>query len=429
MNGCNASQSITLVEPSAIALTAGVGSQVLCFGTATGTTTANATGGVAPIAYSWNTTPAQTSPNAAGLSVGTWTVTATDANGCTAQQHVTITEPLAALTANVSAQTNVLCHGNNTGSATANASGGTTPYQYAWNTSPAQATATAGNLFAGTYTCTITDANGCSTSVDATITEPAAALSASIASTVDVLCFGNSTGSAMVDAIGGTAPYLYNWNSTPVQINATAIGLPGGNFTCTVTDANGCAANASVQIAQPVAALNASISGQTNVACGGNTGSAAVNANGGALPYTYSWNTTPAQANATATNLSAGTWTCTITDANGCTTTVDATITAPAGSLSASLSASTDVDCFGSATGSATVSASLGTAPYTYFWNSSPAQSNAMATGLAASTYLCTITDANGCAALVSATIAQPAQALSAGIASQSGVSLSLIHI
>ncbi|MBK9077114.1 MAG: choice-of-anchor L domain-containing protein [Flavobacteriales bacterium] len=423
VNGCNASQSITLVEPSAIALTAGVGSQVLCFGTATGTTTANATGGVAPIAYSWNTTPAQTSPNAAGLSVGTWTVTATDANGCTAQQHVTITEPLAALTANVSAQTNVLCHGNNTGSATANASGGTTPYQYAWNTSPAQATATAGNLFAGTYTCTITDANGCSTSVDATITEPAAALSASIASTVDVLCFGNSTGSAMVDAIGGTAPYLYNWNSTPVQINATAIGLPGGNFTCTVTDANGCAANASVQIAQPVAALNASISGQTNVACGGNTGSAAVNANGGALPYTYSWNTAPAQANATATNLSAGTWTCTITDANGCTTTVDATITAPAGSLSASLSASTDVDCFGSATGSATVSASLGTAPYTYFWNSSPAQSNAMATGLAASTYLCTITDANGCAALVSATIAQPAQALSAGIASQSGVS------
>ncbi|MBK8339691.1 MAG: SprB repeat-containing protein [Flavobacteriales bacterium] len=62
-------------------------------------------------------------------------MTATDANGCTAQQNVVIIQPLAALTASVSAQTNVLCHGNSTGSATANASGGTGPYQYAWNTS------------------------------------------------------------------------------------------------------------------------------------------------------------------------------------------------------------------------------------------------------------------------------------------------------
>jgi len=72
-------------------------------------------------------------------------------------------------------------------------------------------------LTAGSYTCTITDANGCSTSANVTITQPAATLSASISAQTNVLCFGNSTGSATVSVSGGTAPYSYSWNSTPVQ--------------------------------------------------------------------------------------------------------------------------------------------------------------------------------------------------------------------
>ncbi|MBK8339689.1 MAG: SprB repeat-containing protein [Flavobacteriales bacterium] len=357
------------------------------------------------------------------MGAGTYTCTITDASGCTTTTSATITAPAGSLAASITGIIDVLCFGNSTGSAAVDISGGTIPYGISWNTSPVQSTATATNLLAGVWTCTIVDANGCSAQVTAAIAQPSAVLSAAISAHSDVACFGNATGDATVDVTGGTAPYGINWNTAPVQSANAAANLPSGTYTVTITDANGCAANASVQIAQPVAALNASISGQTNVACGGNTGSAAVNANGGALPYTYSWNTAPAQTTATATNLGAGTWTCTITDANGCTTAVDATITAPAGSLSASLIASTDVDCFGYATGSATVTATLGTAPYSYVWNSTPAQNIATATGLGAGNYLCTITDANGCSALVGATIVQPAQALSAGIASQSGVS------
>ena len=417
-NGCTTTQAVIITQP-ATAISASLFAQtdVLCRGNTTGSATASASGGVGPYSYSWNTVPVQNAATASGLAAGSYTCSVADVNGCSTTVNVTITQPAASLSASISASTNVLCFGNNTGSATVNASGGTAPYTYNWNSAPVQTGATMSNVPAGNYTCTVTDANGCSTTANTTITQPAAALNASVSAQTNVLCFGNSSGSATVSPSGGTAPYGYSWTSVPVQTTATASNLPAGSYTCTITDNHGCSIVRLVTITQPAAALSASISAQTNVLCFGNsTGSATVNANGGTGAYGYAWNTIPVQSTATANNLPAGTWTCTITDANGCSTTSSATITQPASGLSASTSAQANVLCFGSATGSATALAAGGTGAYSYSWNTIPVQSSAVATGLVAGTYTCTVTDANGCTATTTATITQPAAALSATV-------------
>ncbi|MBL8010381.1 MAG: SprB repeat-containing protein, partial [Flavobacteriales bacterium] len=422
-NGCSTNASITITSPSALVATVPTTVDVLCHGGVTGAATATVSGGVAPHQFMWNTTPAQLTPAASGLATGTWTVTVTDANGCTTQVDATIDEPTIDLSATIAGSSDVGCTGGSTGSATVSAIGGTAPYTYSWNTTPAQTTATATGLAAGTWTCTVTDDHGCTFSVAAPIDEPAAALNA-IASQVNaVSCHGGNTGSATVNVTGGTGPYTYSWNTTPVQNTQTALALTAGTWTCTVTDANGCSTTANVLVGQPASPLTAAVTGTTDVACAGNTGSASAAASGGTAPYTYSWDTSPVQTGATASGLGAGTWTCTITDANGCTTSVSASIAAPPGALAAALIATTDVGCFGQSTGSAEVVASLGTAPYAYTWNTTPAQNTPQATGLAAGNYLCTVVDANGCSTLVSATIGAPAASLTASIVSTEGVS------
>jgi len=413
-NGCSTAQVVNILQPAA-ALASSITAQTnaSCFGASNGSATVQASGGTGPYAYSWNSAPVQTNATTNNLAAGAYICTITDANGCTTTQNVNITQPAAALSSSISAQTNVSCFGNNSGSATVSANGGTAPYTYSWNTAPVQSGATASGLIAGTWTCTISDANGCTTTRNVTITQPAAALSSSIGAQNNVSCFGNSTGNATVNASGGTAPYGFVWNTTPAQTGASANNLPAGTWTCTITDANGCIATRNVTITQPAAALSSSISAQTNVSCfGNNTGSATASVNGGTAPYSYSWNTTPVQLSANASNLPAGTWTCTITDANGCTTTSSATITQPASALSSSIASQTNVGCFGSNTGSATVDASGGTAPYSYAWNTAPAQSGASASNLPAGTWTCTITDSNGCTTTRNVTITQPAAAL-----------------
>lgn len=423
-NGCATVHSVTITGPSA-ALSTSVDTQanVNCYGGNTGSASISANGGTAPYSYAWNTVPAQNSAVAISLPAGTWTCTVTDANGCTAAQNVTITQPASALTSTTSAQTNVNCSGGNTGAATLAVSGGTSPYSYTWNTSPVQTTSTASSLGAGTWTCTINDARGCSISHQVTITQPAAPLSTGISAQTNPGCHGGNNGGATVDVSGGTAPYTYTWNTSPVQNSASATNLTAGTWTCTVVDARSCTTTQNVTITQPAAALSTSIASQTPVNChGGNTGTASINVTGGTAPYSYAWNTSPAQTGPMASGLTAGTWTCTVTDANGCSTARSVTITQPAAALAASLSAQTDVFCFGANNGSATVSITGGTAPYTYAWNTAPTQSTATANNLAAGTWTCTITDARGCTTSQAVTITQPAAALAASIVAQSNV-------
>ena len=413
-NGCTATQIFTISEPAVLVASPISQTNIACNGGATGSATVSATGGTGAYTYSWS--PAGgTADTANGLTAGTYTVTVTDANGCTATQIFTISEPTI-LVASAGVQNNVSCNGGSNGSATVSVTGGTAGYAYSW--APSGGTAdTANGLSAGTYTTTVTDANGCTATQSFTITEPAA-LVASASAQINVSCNGGSNGSATVSGTGGTGAYTYLWSPSGGTAD-TANGLSAGTYTVTVTDANSCQTTQSFTITEP-AALVASASAQTNVSCnGGSNGSATVNATGGTAGYTYSW--APAGGTAdTATGLSAGTYTVTITDANGCTATQSFTIAEPA-VLVASPISQTNIACNGGATGSATVMATGGTGTYTYSWSPSGGTADT-ANGLSAGTYTATVTDANDCTATQTFTITEPT-AIITSVSSQTNVS------
>ena len=397
---------IEISQPSGISASISYPSNISCAGSAAGSATVTATGGIGTLTYSWNTNPIQTTATATGLTVGNYTVTITDANNCSIQKLAIITEPNG-ITASISSQTNVLCFGNNTGSATVSATGGTGALTYSWDTIPLQTTATATGLVAGTYNVTITDANGCSKMLTVLITQPSAGLTAMISNSTNVSCFGGNNGNATVIASGGTSPYSYSWNTNPIQTSATATGLTAGSYNVIVTDSNGCSISSPITITEP-AGMSATITAQTDVFCSGNsTGSATVTATGGTAPYSYSWNTTPVQTSATATNLAIGTYTATITDTNGCTTTTQATITEPNG-IVISIASQTNVNCYGNNTGAVSVLASGGTGILLYSWDTIPVQTSLNATGLIAGTYHLTVTDANNCTKVQTVNITQP---------------------
>src|SRR5207244_2136601 len=247
-------------------------------------------------------------------------------------------------------------------------SGGTSPYTYAIDGVTFGNSGTFSNLAAGSYTITVKDANGCATTQPVTITQPASALSSSISSQTKVAWLGNSTGSVTVAGSGGTSPYTYTIDGTTFGASGTFSSLAAGSYTITVKDANGCATTQPVTITQPAAALSSSISSQTNVACfGGSTGSVIVAGAGGTSPYTFSKDGVNFGASGTFSNLAAGSYTITVKDANGCSTTQPVTITEPASALSSSISSQTNVACFGNSTGSVTVAGSGRTSPYSYY--------------------------------------------------------------
>jgi large repetitive protein len=421
-NNCAYSDQITLTEPTLLVASINNSTNVLCHGQSTGSATALAQGGVGPYTYQWNSSPVQLGATAQNLPAGTYTVTITDANGCTDTESVTITQPNAPLSTSTS-QVNVLCFGNATGSATVVVNGGTPGHQYSWNTNPVQTTATASGLTAGVYQVLVTDNNGCTITASVTITQPVAPLSLSISNTTNVGCFGENTGIVAVQATGGTPGYSYSWNTNPVQTGPVATGLTAGTYTVSVTDNNNCTTSIQVTVNQPAAPLSIALQSQTNVLCfGQSTGAATVVANGGTSGYSYSWNTSPPTVGATLANAPAGTYTVTATDANNCTAQFTLSITQPATPLQASITSVQPVLCFGQATGSATVTASGGTPGYTYLWNDPAAQTTATATGLAAGNYSVIVTDNNGCSGVVNVTITQPQSILSGTIVSQTNV-------
>ncbi|MFB0903386.1 MAG: hypothetical protein QMB11_03310, partial [Nonlabens sp.] len=397
---------IAITQPSGITASISTPTNVSCAGSATGSATVTASGGIGNLTYSWNTSPIQTMATATALTAGTYTVTITDANNCSIQKQAVITEPNGIVTS-IASQTNVLCFGNNTGSATVSASGGSGILNYSWNTVPVQSIATATGLTAGNYNVTVTDANGCSKVQSVLITQPSAALNSVISSSTNVSCFGGNDGSATVSVSGGTSPYSYSWNTSPIQTLATATGLKAGNYNVTVTDANGCGISSPITITEP-AGMSAIITAQTDVFCSGNsTGSATVTATGGTAPFTYSWNTTPVQTSNVAINLAIGTYTVTVTDSKACSTSTQAIITEPNGIVTA-IASQTNVDCFGNNTGAVSVLASGGTGTLTYSWDTVPVQTSLNATGLIAGTYHLTVTDANNCAKVQTVNITQP---------------------
>jgi len=380
--GCTATASVTITQPAAINI--GMASTPTSCGGNTGTVTATPSGGTGAYTYAWAPI-GTTSATATGLSTGTYSVTVNDANGCAATASVAVTNPGITVTTN-----NIInepCNGSAAGAATANPAGGTAPYTYAWATSGGVGI-TASGLTAGTYTVTLTDNNGCVATATATITEPLG-LNINMAGT-QATC-GSSNGTATATPSGGTGAYTYMWSPIGTT-GATATGLSAGTYTVSVNDANGCTSTASVQVTNPGnLAVNTNV---TNVACNGSaTGSSTANPSGGTAPYTYVW-APSGGTGITASGLSAGTYTVTLTDNGGCITTASATITQPAALSIAqgSLPASSGSNC----DGTAWVTVSGGTSAYTYAWNPGGAITDTIK-NVCNGNFCCIVTDHNGC--------------------------------
>jgi gliding motility-associated-like protein len=382
---------------------------VACFGGTNGTATAIPAGGSGVYAYSWNTVPVQTTITATGLTAGTYIVTITDGNNCTATGSVTITEPTTTLSGSIVSQTNVSIPGGNDGSVVVSGSGGTPPYQYKLGSGVYQATGTFSSLSAVSYTVAVQDNNLCTFNVIVNITEPAATLSGSVASQTNVACFGTSTGSVIVNGAGGVPPYEYTLNGGTYQVSDTFGSLAAGTYTITIRDAVSSTFNVSVTITQSASSVGGTITSQTNVLCFGiNTGSVTVAGSGGIPPYQYKLGGGSYQASGIFSTLAAGSYSVTVQDANLCTFDVSVTVTQPPTGLSGSIASQTNVSCSLSTDGSLTITGSGGILPYMYSLNVGTFQVSGIFNNLAGGNYAITVQDANLCTAAVTATIIEP---------------------
>jgi gliding motility-associated-like protein len=398
--GCTATAIANITSTGGPTLTTVSQASVTCFGASTGTATVAGSGGTSPFTYTWS--PGNLSgASQTSLAAGTYTINLMDANSCAGSGTLVIAQPTSSLSAVISATTGAGC-GASTGGATVTASGGTPSYTYAWVPSGGT-TAGVSNLGAGNNTVVVIDANSCTVSAVANITT-AGGPTLSVTSQTNVNCFGASTGSATINATGGTAPITYTWS--PGNLSGTSqTGLAAGTYTINALDGNSCASSTTVLITQPTASLTGVISNSTAPGCGSSTGGASVTASGGTPTYSYSWSpnggTTPS-----VSNLSSGNSTVTITDSKGCTQSVVVSLASVSGPT-LSVVSQTSVSCLGASTGAATVTAAGGTGPYTYTW--SPGNLiGASQSSLAAGVYTVTVRDVNLCSGTGTISITQP---------------------
>lgn len=320
----------------------------------------------------------------------TYSVIYTDiSSGCTNSATTTVTvNPVPTLT--ISALSNVLCKGGSTGAATVSVTSGPSPFTYSWNPT-SQATAAAVGLSANIYTATVTDGNGCSSIITATITEPPQLL-AFIPSTTNIICFGGQTGSAMASQLGGTAPYFYSWSDPLSQTTPTAVNLSAGTYSVVITDNNGCSAQKVTTLTE-APAITTTLTVLSSPRCYGDaTGSISLGLTNGTAPYTYLWSP-GSYSTANISGLTANNYSVSVVDQNGCTAESSISINEPP-QLTITLTSTPD-HCQ-SGDGTATITPGGGNPGYTYNWNPT-GQSTIIATGLSANTYTATLTDNNGC--------------------------------
>ncbi len=387
-DGCK--DSITKPVTTDAAITPSITPTPATCGNSNGALNASATGGNGVYTYSWNTN--QTGALQTGLPADNYTLTVTDGTGCTSSAVGIVNSSGSAGTAAIQPPVNITCAGLTNGSATVNITGGTGTYTYVWSNGVTTMTSqsvsssnTATGLAAGTWTVSVTDASGCKTTSNASITAPAPILA--VPGSTPETC-GNNNGSVNVTASGGTGTLNYLWSG--LQNTQTVNGLGVGTYSVTVTDANSCTSSVVAAVTGPTKlTLSATgLSAKCNGAC---DGQAVVIPAGGTSPVLALWSN--GGTNLAISGLCSGTFSVTLTDINGCQKDTSFLVPQPT-ALSENLS-STATNCSQSVGTATVLSTTGGTGTYTYSWSNGA--TTRTATGLPAGEAVVTITDANGC--------------------------------
>ncbi len=367
-----------------------------CYGANNGEIVVSAIVGQAPYQFAWSNgliiSSSAGTEAISGIGGGIYSVTITDANGCTGiTQSIEIDEP-AALNVVIHSVESPTCFGETTGQVYVDIEGGSDPLTYAWSNGYTNEDLI--GVGSGNYLLTITDGNGCTTVSPLVTVDNPTAIEINLNSIESVTCFGENAGSINTGIFGGSPPYDIAWNNGATSSNLD--NLAGGDYQCTIIDAVGCEIISPLFTVQsPESAIEITLAGIDNSLCNGfESGSIDVTVNGGTEPYEYHWS------NGTTTedldDLSSGNYLLTVTDVNDCVFISEIIFVDEPDELQATSNSTADVNEMSD--GTATLSVSGGTMPYDYNWDSNTGnQTMATATGLAAGSYMVTVSDGNGC--------------------------------
>lgn len=420
-NGCQVVIDTVIVTPVPPTIDSIPTDTVSCPTSADGMLTVYASEGASPIvSYSWSN--GGMGPTIGGLSVGAYSVSVVAADGCITVDTGYVLAPDSLMIDSIGLEL-PLCPGEGGGLIAIFASGGTQPYLFEWSTGlqgQGLAVLSGGNITAGTYSVTITDASGCPPiTTDIFLPDPPA-IEVSFADVDSVSCFnamgvpcdGQATASAMYSD-GSTGNFTFTWSSPDGTISgvpsSTATQLCQGMQFVTVSDGV-CYVVDSIFIPSPDTLTTGQPTFSERVSCfGGSDGMITLTPKGGTPPYTISWDNN--MTGSLLTGLTAGTYVATITDSKGCLTTVSIPVDEPTPlQVTFDVAATQDVTCPGGMDGQVSVFATGGNTDIglvTYTWsNGLPAQ--ATLSNLPAGTYSVTATDVKGCTDTLTIAISEP---------------------
>ena len=396
---CVINEVIVLSEPDPLIITTDFFQDMSCFQADDGAVSVSVSGGLGNYTYNWtkNGNPFATMDDLNALDAGQYVLVIEDTgtNSCSISETYVINEPLG-LQVSLDSTTDILCNGASTGAINISVSGGTpftsvaADYQFNWvhDSGATYITEDLANIPAGTYDLTITDANGCSETLQAILTEPTALIFNTTKS--DISCYGYDDGSITINPTGGVLLYQITWSD--LGNGTTRTNLSPGSYTATILDGNNCTHIENITIVDaPIFAINGT---KTNISCfGANDGSIDLTVVGGVDPLVLSWNDDPT-AGYQRNNLGPGVYDVTITGADGCIQAETYVIDEPLG-IQASGVTTDAFDCTDPNSGAIDLTVAGGTLPLRFSWNTGATTEDL--TAIPAGNYAVTITDANGC--------------------------------
>lgn len=383
---------------SVVAVPGPLTKSVSCFGGSDGALTFTMTGSAATPPFTYSVNGTSISGNTiTGLSVGIYTVTGVDNDGCTRTNTFVIDQPQPL---NSTTTNSLPCFGSST-TAVITTTGGNSPFSYTVNGS-AISGSTINALVAGTYTIVTKDSKNCSQTNIIVVNQPSSPSFNFIPT--QPTCPTSSNGGLNVNISNMQAPFSYTW-SAPTNTNSFLSNIPQGVYTLTVKDSKNCLFTNSFNLL-PISNIQPTITTKPET-CSAVDAAATINVSGGALPYSYSLSPFPPQGSNTFTNLSSGSYSVVITDANSCS--LVATFNVGNTSLVQISTTFTDILCYNNCDGKITVTVTNAVPPVTYSLTNLPTYTTSNITNICAGTYTLKAIDNIGCYATSTFTFTDPA--------------------